>query len=356
VRCAESPGLCLLLDGGGAAKRRRRCARDAFSYGYQLTGDEAFLIAGKALTDRLNFSWINTHSFSPTYKGTNITLQRMLGTLAQAPEAWRNAYLPTDAGRQFMDVRYLQRRPSPLMLPATIYFNEASDQAWSFEGVFTFGGDLVVYRPDGKVALRKKLDRLESMRATFELPKDGMTGTYTLKCIGFDESWNKALHHSLDATATIMHSDMPYVAELANAGETLAVRSRAIYFSVPAGVAGAAVEIAPMYRDNRQVTISQVAGSWSWRSDEHVIYTAGHFRAALPEADQPQVYVIKWENDADAFYEFAEGQSGSVRFVNVRPVVAANAADLFEPKQPADLEVPAPVLNAESITDILLSP
>jgi|GEM_PF-3390218 len=340
----------------GAVLSEEYAVGNAFTYGYQLTKDPKFLYLGRALADRLNFYGLNTHSFSPSVKGTNVTFGRLLGTLGHAPQTWRDEYLPTDQGRKIMDFRYLQRRPDASVMPATVYFNEPKDGDWSFDAVFTFGGDIVVYRPDGKIAARKKIDRLQTMRVRFDIPSDNQTGTYTLACLKFDQSVHKALHPTFQATALIYRSDLRYVAQLPNQTETLPVRARTLFFNVPANTDAAAIRVGPMYRDKRKFTVTQIDGNWAWHSDEHVVYTDGSYRVALPRVDVTRTYAIQWDTPARTYFRFNEGSTGTLRFENILPVVAANPQDLFVPKPAKRFEKPAATAESTSIDELLEMP
>jgi hypothetical protein len=156
-----------------------------YAYAYDLTKDEIYLDLTRAMLDDLATKWVGPYAWVTGQKFTTVTIGRSLGMLASAPEAWKAKNLPTNERGRTLRFRYYGFKNSPSSPAAVACFNKAADKAWSFRLLYSHGGKWALYRPDGSVAYESPENEFpfNVKWLQIQLPADGLTGTYTLKCI-----------------------------------------------------------------------------------------------------------------------------------------------------------------------------
>ncbi len=309
----------------------------AFTYGYELTRDEKYLNLGKALCNRLVGNWINTASFHPIPKGDNVVMMRFVGAMAQAPQAWRDRHLPTHLRGDFLDYRYAPRRDRPSRAPARLHLLETTDGDWTLEMVFDGGGEIEITGPAGQVVLRQQVDRLNATRVTLAIPRDGVTGVYTVTSPGLDPDVDRTLNHGYSPHAFVLNkpAEMKLVVEMP---QSLAVqnplRARFCYFQAPALRDDLAVLIKPVHGAQRQFFVEQVDGPWRQVMDAQLPDSSGCYTIALPRTEQPQMYRLRADTPADQFFTGTEGAGEAVLLRNLPPYVSATPEEWFAPSSP----------------------
>lgn len=316
-----------------AAEFLSGCARgdeyrtfSALTYGYELTGDTLYLDLGKAACDRLVGQWIHSASFNPGPKHDNVVMMRFVGAMANAKD-----YTPRD----HIDFRYADRS-RPNLDPSRAHLRETVDGAWSIDVVFDSGGTFVVTRPDGEVAVRREVDRLDGSLVTLEIPADGMTGDYVLSSEGITDAVNKYLHHSFTPYACVMRkpADMKMVVRVPQQPHVQnPLRGRAFYFQAPADRDDMAVLLAPVEGEARRYTVEQIDGDWHASTDDLMLDGAGVYTISLPRDSQPRMYRLSAEVPADAYYTFVENSNGMIAFRNIPPYVSASPNEWFAPQK-----------------------
>jgi len=206
----------------------------AYTYGYELTGDTLYLDMIRAVLDDCIAKWQTPASWEAgPAKFTTITLGRALGTLASAPLEWRNTHLPTNQRGRTLCFRYATFRDRPGLAPATAMFKETDDRPWQFFLLFSHGGRWTLTAPDGSIAFESQTYQFpfDQKWIAVEVPSDGQTGVYTLRCTETSEWWKENTRSDYFAEARVLRSDLPMVLTIAKDNTALSpVQGRSLFF------------------------------------------------------------------------------------------------------------------------------
>jgi hypothetical protein len=308
----------------------------AYSYGYELTGDELYLDMIRAELDDWMSRWVTPSAWSTvTQKWATLTMGRSLGTLASAPEAWRKRNLPTHVCGRTLRYEYFRDYDAA----ANAYFHEAQDRAWKFRVLFNRGGSFVLTGPDGKVVQTTPMVDFPFNRkwVEVEVKPDGQTGTYTLTCVKA-APWTSIMGEDARvAQARIIRCDLPVVVGINGAlpakraawDMPLPVRGRSLFFKPTQSPA--VVHVAP--NTGRSVVLShqgQVIAASAGQAPDYI----GAHRMALSDEWIGKVLELQVDRRPDRFFFRTMHDSGPITllwFEGIPPYVAANPEDWFAP-------------------------
>lgn len=306
----------------------------ACTYGYQLTGDTLYLDLARGACDSIVAEGVTPWSFLPGYKMNINPFPRFLGTMLAAPPAWREANLPTHERGQQFGFRYCTWKNNPHMIGARVYFREDRDRAWSFDAAFSFGGKIVLYRPDGTVAVEKTVNLGTNKLVRFSVPADGQKGDYALACVEPSQAWIDNVNPGEQpGLARIVRKELPLVVQAAVPPQSDPVYARAQYFGVPAGTTNAAVELRPGDR-RRDCELREAGGAWRADTRGMLPRQDGALTLAIPGSGKDRRMGLSLTTPPDAYFEKGQGRVGVI-VRNVPPFVAADPADWFVPEIPA---------------------
>lgn len=310
----------------------------AYTYGYELTGDELYLHLLRGILDDYVSLWVTPGAMSTTdRKWGSITLGRSLGTLASAPQAWKDKHLPTHVRGRTLTYEYARSNDGA----PNAYFLKTEDRAWRFRLLTNRGGKFAVRRPDGSVAYESPMIDFPFQRKWLEVevPADGQTGTYTLVCVQASD-WKKNLEGEagMYARARIVRSDLPVVVGL-NASAVMQrapwdmyapVFGRALYFK--ASQSPAVVHVEPS--QGRSVLLAHDGQTLASSIGRYPNYLGVH---SFPIGDEliGKVLELRQDRPTDRYLALPPRSSGSIGllwFDGIPPYVAANANDYFVPK------------------------
>jgi hypothetical protein len=309
----------------------------AYTYGYELTGDELYLYLLRGILDDYVGMWVTPASMSTTdRKWGSITLGRSLGTLASAPQSWKDANLPTHVRGRMLTYEYARSND----VAPNAYFLETADRAWRFRLLTNRGGKFKVLRPDGGVAYESPMIDFPFRRKWLEVevPADGQTGTYTLQCVQASD-WMKNLEGEAGAyaRARIVRSDLPVVVGL-NASAAMQrapwdmdapVFGRA-FFLQPAQ-SPAVLHVGPSR--GRSVLLAHDARTLATSLGRQPNYL-GVYDFSIGGEWTGKVLELRPERPTDRYLAIPPRGSGSIGllwFDGIPPYVAANPEDYFVP-------------------------
>jgi hypothetical protein len=307
----------------------------SYTYGYELTGDTLYLDLIRGVCDDLAAGWVTPGSWITGPKITTITLGRALGTLANAPQAWRDKNLPTNLRGRTLRFEYARSNDAA----SNAYFLEKEDRAWKFRLMTNRGGKFVLLRPDGQPAYESPMMDYPLNRKwlDIEVKPDGQTGTYTLRCVA-PIDWKINIGEAgRYAQARIIRCDLPVVVGINGSVPTqrspwdlyAPVWGRSLFFrpTQPAAVA----HVAPSPGRSFEIACEgkTIATSAGQKPDYTGVYTV-----PLSDAWIGHMLELRLDRPADRYYKLPPAGSGTISFLwfdGVPPFVAANPEDYFVP-------------------------
>lgn len=309
----------------------------AFTYGYELTSDGLYLDMIRAILDDVAAGWVSPASWVTGSKFTVVSMGRALGTLAGAPQAWKETHLPTNVRGRTLRFGYVplsDSRPGD-----AAFFNKTRDRAWSFRLVFSHGGRWTLRRPDGQVAYESPMldEPFDVKWLDVQVPADGQTGTYTLRCTQPSKA-GREVGGNRNADARVLRSDLPVVTSAHDVfGRSLFFRpaQAPAHVTVTATTAVAAlVPLAPrvleLYADGKP--IASAAGL--------LPSYMGAWRLSIPAGFTGKVVELRPEKPADKYFADAPGDctvhryAAALKLEGIPPYLAANPEDCFAPEAP----------------------
>ena len=309
----------------------------AYTYGYELTGDELYLDMIRGALDDLTSLWATPASWSTIPpKWATITLGRALGTLANAPQAWREKNLPTDVRGRTLRFEYARASDAA----PNACFLKKEDRAWKFRLLCNRGGKFVVLRPDGQTAYESPMIEFPFNRKwlDIEIKPDGKTGTYTLRCVQ-PSPWNINIgEDGRTAQARIIRCDLPVVV-----GINGSVPMQRAAWDMPAPVWGRSLFFQPATPPAMVHAATSPGRSFIIAHEGRTIATSvgrkaayiGDYRVPLADEWIGRVLELRLDRPSDRYFKVPVPGSGTISllwFDGIPPYVAANPEDYFVPE------------------------
>ena len=167
---------------------RESASLNFYSFGYQLTGDTAFLRAGQNVVDNMLFDWASPEVLNPGGKWGVQTLPRFLGTVMKAPPEFLRRITPT------------HERHRIVQWPADHHacFLQEKDGPISIHVASLPGGTYALFDPDGEPCARIELAYSTSLSGKLEAAADSKTGVYTLMNLTPAAGMHYVIDHTMD--------------------------------------------------------------------------------------------------------------------------------------------------------------
>lgn len=324
---------------------------DWCTFGYELTGDTLYLDLGRRILDRQITPWASRDTFHPgAQKFRLVSMPRFMGAMAHAPEAWRARNLPAHVNGVSLDYYFYDRYGPGEKMRGVCFLKEA-DAPFSVQfSTTTPGAQFAVFGPDGRIAARQKPNATPSARGVVDVPKDGRTGTYALRCISIDD---KALQPGELPRLCLLRSDLPkivYQAPAGGLGATFSARSWCV--GAPAGTDNARVLWRPDYgtlRAGLPFSVSEAGGNWRLSSAEMNYDHVGggdvyRYVFRIPQAERQRVFRCGVDYRAHAIVAFPDGIGNALPagfgITGAPAWVSATPEAWFVPQPPKEYEKP----------------
>ncbi len=311
----------------------------ALAYGYLLTGDTTYLDFARAQLDAFVAQGITNVSFAPSYKQELNPLPGLLGVLNSAPKEWRYRNLPPDLRGGTLSYRYhAYGLTNPHMQPARAFLNETADQAFSFILATSKGGGFTLYDPQGKAVATQTMDPATQHWCKFEVPADGVTGTYTLVCTESNDALKQTGNFLESPTwARVLDCPLPVVVEFGKRPLMLTAVARTLYFQVPATGETPAVYLSEL-DPARRLRVFNPNGQWSVSTLDRPRAYGGGAYFVIPEEQRGQLLGLQVVQEPNQIYKWGASWPQFIILENMPNYVSANAEDFFIPQIPDSLQ------------------